>query len=345
MRYAFELSGDHEEIAADEALACLATEGLKPVYTQHYDHCLVVELEEPDAEIRLEKFAGKLAMCHHILRVTFICNNEPETIISSAENCDIKPHLSAGQTFVVRARKVNHHTTVEGSYLEQRVGGAVFRKGYRANLNQPDVTLRLILTEKCVCGCVIASIDRKAFHARAPHKKPFFYPGVLMPITARALVNLAGVNKDTRLLDPFCGTAGILVEAAMLGSRVIGLEARNEIIQGAKMNLEYFGGDYNLLQGDACKLPLKNSCIDSVITDPPYGRSAMIKAESIRHLYEESFAEMYRVLKPSSKAVIVSEMEINRLALDAGFTIVKQYSQRIHRSLTRNITILQKNNQ
>jgi tRNA (guanine10-N2)-dimethyltransferase len=166
-----------------------------------------------------------------------------------------------------------------------------------------------------------------------------------MPITARALVNLAGVNKDTRLLDPFCGTAGILVEAAMLGSKVIGLEARNEIIQGAKLNLQYFGGDYNLLQGDACKLPLKNSCIDSVITDPPYGRSAMIKAESIRHLYEESFAEMYRVLKPASKAVIVSEMEINRIALDAGFTIMKQYSQRIHRSLTRNITILQKNNQ
>ncbi|WP_318531529.1 hypothetical protein [Methanohalophilus profundi] len=81
MRYAFELSGDHEEIAADEALACLATEGLNPVYTQHYDHCLVVELEEPDAEIRLEKIAGKLAMGHHILRVAFICNNEPETII------------------------------------------------------------------------------------------------------------------------------------------------------------------------------------------------------------------------------------------------------------------------
>jgi tRNA (guanine10-N2)-dimethyltransferase len=38
----------------------------------------------------------------------------------------------------------------------------------------------------------------------------------------------------------------------------------------------------------------------------------------------------------------VSEMDITGFAKDAGFRIIDEYSQRVHRSLTRRITLLYK---
>lgn len=344
MLYAFELSGEHQEIARDEVLACLETEGIRPKCHMNYDHCTVAEIDGETSRIEetLSAVADRIAMCHYILKVVGITDNDPETILRMAEDSDISSHINPGQTFVVRARRVNHHTEINCAELEGRIGGAIFRKGFRADLKNPDVTFRLVLCEKCIFGSIIASINRKAFHARAPHKKPFFYPGVLMPIVARAIINLTGVKPGMKLLDPFCGTAGILTEAGILGAQVTGVEVRSNIIQGAKLNLDWYDSEHLLVQGDASCLPFVDNSFDAIVTDPPYGRSAMIKAESLEKLYRESFREMFRVLKSGSKAVIVSEIPAAEIAREAGFDIISEYRQRVHGSLTRNIVLLQK---
>ena len=65
--------------------------------------------------------------------------------------------------------------------------------------------------------------------------------------------------------------------------------------------------------------------------------TAAIRAESLYHLYDGSFREMYRLLRKGKLAVVVSEMDITGFAKDAGFRIIDEYSQRVHRSLTRRI--------
>jgi tRNA (guanine10-N2)-dimethyltransferase len=344
MLYAFELSGDHPEIAGDEVLACLQTEGIIPECCKHYDHCTVVGIagDPGETDKKLAAVADRPGMCHHILKIIGITDNDPETIRRMAEESDISSHIDSSQTFAVRARRVNHHTSVNCTELEGRVGGTIFRKGFRADLKNPDVPFRLILTEKCIFGTVIASVNRKAFHARAPHRKPFFYPGVLMPVVARAVVNLTGAKRGMKLLDPFCGTAGMLTEAALMGVNVTGVEVRDTIIRGAKLNLDAYGAEYNLIRGDASRLPFEDNSFDAIVTDPPYGRSAMIKAESLEKLYRESFREMFRVLGPGRRAVIVSEIPPAGIAREAGFAVIAEYSQRVHKSLTRNIVVLEK---
>lgn len=344
MLYAFELSGDHEEIAATEVFACLETVGVHPTSHMRFDHCIVVDIagEESWVEASLKTVADRIAMCHHILKVIAITENDPDSIRKTADESNISTHINPEQTFVVRARRVKHNTDINCAQLEGRVGGAIFRKGFRADLKNPDVTFRIVMSEKAIFGSIIASVDRKAFHERAPHKKPFFYPGVLMPITGRAIVNLTGVKAGMKLLDPFCGTAGVLTEAGLLGVEVVGVEVRYNIIQGAKLNLEWFKSDFSLVQGDASRLPFMDNSFDAIVTDPPYGRSAMIKAESLEKLYRESFREMFRVLKKGRKAVIVSEIPADEIAQEAGFTVLSEYQQRVHRSLTRNIIVLQK---
>ncbi|MDL5503936.1 MAG: RsmD family RNA methyltransferase, partial [Candidatus Methanoperedens sp.] len=121
---------------------------------------------------------------------------------------------------------------------------------------------------------LICSIDRSIFEARKPHFKPFFYPGVLMPRVARALVNISMPQEI--LFDPFCGTGGILVEAGFIGIKVIGGDMQRKILLGAKMNLDHYNANYSLMYEDACRLALRDQSVDAVVTDPPYGRSAAI---------------------------------------------------------------------
>jgi tRNA (guanine10-N2)-dimethyltransferase len=344
MLYAFELSGEHITLPRAEILACLDIMGLE--YEEHafFDQCLIVDISGSEETIAQEivSVSKRLAMSHHILKVMGICDTDADRIIEIAEGSDVSGHINKGETYAVRVKKIKQHTTIHGADLERRVGGCIYRKGYRANLKEPDVEFRLLLTEQCVFGTVVAEVDRSAFEARAPHRKPFFYPGVLMPRVARALVNISKVKEGETLFDPFCGTAGILVEAGLVGANVIGLDVQPKIVSGACMNLEGSGVGHSLLVGDACRLPVVDGCVDTIVTDPPYGRSATIRAESLNHLYAGSFAEMYRVMKKGGIAVVVSEKPVEAFARDAGFLVCGEHLQKVHRSLTRIISVFMK---
>lgn len=346
MLYAFELSGEHEELPAAEVFACLRIEGLdfRPHIT--IDQCLVVEITGKEEDV--EKILGgtiteRLAMTHHILKVVGITENTPDAILKLAEAFDSSRYIREGQSFVVRAKRIKHHVDFPGEFLEQKVGGCIYRKGFRANLKTPDIEFRVILSEKAVLGTLLSSVDRSAYEARTPQNKPFFHPGVLMPRVARALTNLSGIKPGELILDPFCGTAGILVEAGLVGAKVIGIDAQEKLVKGARMNLEAFKLDYVLMEGDACRMPFKDATIDAVVTDPPYGRSAAILAESLETLYSCALEEIERILKPGGIAIVVSDKAASEYGEKAGLNVLKIYTQRVHRSLTRTITVFQKN--
>jgi len=161
-----------------------------------------------------------------------------------------------------------------------------------------------------------------------------------MPRVARALVNIA--MPQEYLLDPFCGTGGILVEAGLIGIKVIGGDMQRKILLGAKMNLEHYDVNYSLMYEDACRLALRDESVDAVVTDPPYGRSAAIKGGSLEDMLAISMKEVYRILKKGKRAVFVSERPIEELAEDAGFKILETHMQRVHKSLTRRILVLEK---
>jgi tRNA (guanine10-N2)-dimethyltransferase len=364
MLYAFELSGEHPMLPVLEVLTALESLGLECSVFEMYKSCLLFKVQsktltDDDIFDLLKKMSNILAMTHAISRVIHITDVSDEAIISAAEKFSAASYLKEGQTFVVRAKRIGDNSVLKSVDLEGRIGGRIYKQGFRTSLKNADVVFRLTLSDKAVFGLLAAEIDRGAYEYRSPQKKPFFYPGVLMPRVARSLCNIAGVTKESVAIDPFCGTAGILLEAGLLGAKVIGIDAQKKIIAGADVNMSAYCAKtgcllskeerekqlypkYDLLVGDACSLPIADESADAIITDPPYGRSAAIKADSIEKLYNESFKEMYRILKKQKKAVVVSEMDIEKFAENAGFKISAIYKQRVHRSLTRTITVLQK---
>jgi len=336
MLLAFELSGEHPTLPKSEALVCL--EALKADFKIHQsiDGCLIVDLKSKSDKI-IQALSKRLSMTHHILEVLGIGGHSEEDILDIVGNSQ----LDFEGTYNIRVKRIREHSRINTESMEERLGGIFYRKGFHANLKNPDMRFRVLLTEDtCIFGFVAASIDRSVFEDRKPHYKPFFYPGVLMPRVARALVNIA--KPEFSLFDPFCGTGGILIEAGLLGINVIGGDVQRKLLLGAKMNLDYYNINYTLMYEDACRMALRDGSVDAVVTDPPYGRSAAVRAESIEHLLRDSLKEIFRVLKNGKRTVFVSERPVENIAGEAGFKVIETHLQRVHKSLTRRISVLEK---
>jgi len=330
--YAFELSGEHSTLPKSEVLA------LAGIYSGSFkelaslDQCLLAQAKG----LHLAALGRRLAMTHRILEVMAVSSASLEAVEKAALEMNVVDS-SARPTYRIRAHRIKL-SPLPADRVERTVGRALFSRGYKADMKNPDVDLRAIVTgDKVIMGREVARIDRGGFESRRPHLKPFFHPGALMPRMARALVNLSQAREGQVLLDPFSGTAGILVEACLMDIRGLGVDFEAEMVRGAKDNLE--GLDCCLIRGDAKHLPLNDKSIDCSVLDIPYGRSAAIRAASKEALLEKSLPEIYRVLRPGRRMVIVADRPLEGEISKAGFDLLERHHERVHRSLTRHILV------
>jgi tRNA (guanine10-N2)-dimethyltransferase len=326
--YAFELSGEHETLPRSEALALLDIYSSEHREVAFYDQCLIVAAADLDALALGER----LAMTHRIVEVMAVCDADLDALAKAVSDL-ILPQ----KRYRVRAKRIKD-ANPGADKVEREVGRILFHRGFKADLENPEIVLRAIVTGgKIILGQEATATDRSSFEARRPHLKPFFHPGVLMPRIARALVNLSQARPGERLIDPFAGTGGILVEACLIGIEGIGVEVQKRLVKGAVCNVRDL--DCCLMSGDAKRLPFKDASIDAAVLDIPYGRSAMIEAASKQDLLVGGLEELYRVLKPGKRMVLVADSPVESQLAAAGFEILQEHTDRVHRSLTRHIFV------
>jgi tRNA (guanine10-N2)-dimethyltransferase len=333
---AFELSGEHGTLPKSEVIASIETYGWTYRITGDYDQLLVLETDADPLVL-----AQRLALTHNILRLLFLCPADEVEILRHAETADLG--LQEGQTFVVRVCRVKNYGPISTSF-EKKLGAVIWHRGFPVSLTNADVVFRAVITEGiCAFGRLICPVNRQAFDERAPLKKPFFLPGVLMPRIARAVVNMSHIRNGW-VLDPFAGTGGLLVEAGLMSKEihVVGCDIQKKMALGACKNLRFYETNYDVIRGDSLRLGILDNAVDAIVTDFPYGQSTPIAAASPADFYKGALAEMYRVLKPGRRAIVVSKEPIEKLLTDVGFTVIETHRQRIHRSLTRQITVAQK---
>lgn len=327
-RYAFELSGEHPTIPMSEAHSLLAVTSSGYRVVSARDRCLVVEVRDLD----LSRLGARMAMTHRVVEISAEADPTPEGTAEAASGLDLPM-----KRYRVRAKRLGD-APLASDEVERMVGSVLWKRGYEADLKDPEIEIRAIVTEdRIYLGREAASSDRAGFRARRPHLKPFFHPGTMLPKLSRALVNLSSVREGERLLDPFAGTGGFLVEAGLMGVRGLGLDVQEAIVQGAASNLE--GLDCTLIVGDAMSLPLKDRSIEAAVSDAPYGRSALIQAGSRDELLAGSLAELRRVLIPKRKMAFVDDRPVDESIEEAGFEVLEVHKERVHRSLTREIYV------
>ena len=190
------------------------------------------------------------------------------------------------------------------------------------------------------------------FGDRRPTDRPFFQPGSMAPLDARALANVAGAGPGRTLLDPMCGTGGVLIEAGLVGSRVVGSDAQWKMVRGAHENLAHFlgsGGDdagsraeFGVLRGDATRLALPDESVQGVVFDAPYGRQSKVARHDLRDLVAGALSEAHRVGDADATCVLMADRSWRDVAVGAGWTLTDLFERRVHRSLTRYVHVLEK---
>jgi tRNA (guanine10-N2)-dimethyltransferase len=216
--------------------------------------------------------------------------------------------------------------------------GEILGKKKPVDLKSPDVELRVLLSDALHFFISDRVIDRKQYDQRKVALRPFFSPISLHPRYARALVNLSMVKANETLLDPFCGTGGILIEASLIGARVFGSDVSEEMIEGCKRNMRHFGANWEGMKAiDVGAITDEFDQIDAVVTDPPYGRSATTKKEPPKQLYERAIKAIGDVLKTNGHLSIVfpspCHSTYDKLILQ------EIHTQKVHRSLTRHYCV------
>lgn len=184
----------------------------------------------------------------------------------------------------MRARDVRHTTGVDTQRAERDLGAVLVDAGFDVDLDAPDHELRALFTaDDCFLGWHVADSVRD-YGTRKPTDRPFFQPGSMDPLLARAACNLARVTPGDRVLDPMCGTGGVLIEAGLLGAHPIGTDAQAKMAAGARRNLTHYVDDATTGRADATALPLPSDSIDAAVLDAPYGRQSKIATHDLADL-------------------------------------------------------------
>ncbi|MEM0139010.1 MAG: methyltransferase [Ferroplasma sp.] len=225
--------------------------------------------------------------------------------------------------------------------IESEIGRNLGGQG-RISFKNPDFIIKAILVDQWYLCILKYERNKKYFENRRAPLRPFFSPVSLHPKYARYLVNASGTVEGDTLLDPFCGTGGVLIEAAMLKRKIIGNDSSLNMVVGTKLNFKYYRiEDYEIFNKDISKLELRNK-VDGIATDMPYGRSSGIDNHGIEELYMESFKKFHELLKDNKNcSIIINNTDYLKFA-DPYFenTLIIPVYQ--HKSLTRYFVVLKK---
>jgi len=335
MNILFELSKEHKSLPRSEIKSCLQAENITYNIVDSNEDALV--LKTNTSVNKIKKLANRLSLTFFIDQILFFSLTKDEKIKQKAKMNPIKKKGSIAIICKNRSQTINSRKIINEL-------GEVYTKNKKVDLTNPDNEIRVLITNKKIyVGLKKAEINRVQFEKRKVQNRPFFSPISLHPKIARALVNLSEIRKNETLLDPFCGTGGILIEAGLIGAKLIGSDVEKKMIDGCKKNLDFYGlKKYELFCSDVGDIRKQINYVDAVVTDLPYGKSTTTKGEEIKKLYERAFENISNVLKERRKTVIGLS---NKEGIPLGekyLSLIEKYEFRVHKSLTRYFAVYQK---
>jgi len=339
----FLISGEHQTLPVSEVQAILKAEGIDYRIVERLTQVLRLEADANCVEAIKLRSALTRICCREI----FNCDANLSEILANIRSDFLDEFIEGGESFAVRVRRVEGVTPelirVE---LERKLGEQILEKAKntRVNLSNPQKTFFGVLTDsRFIFGLKTAEIIPKPFSERRPRRRPFFHPSAMPAKLARVMVNLAQPKRGDLMLDPFCGTGGMLVEAGLIGCRVIGFDAKPHMLRGGLKNLKHYGTNVEgLAIADARYLPVTR--VDCVATDPPYGRSASTLGTNTRLIVEDFLSAVGDTLPRGGKICMAAPktIRIGETAEEAGFKHLESHFVYVHRSLTREIVVFEK---
>ncbi|MDD5726892.1 MAG: DNA methyltransferase [Patescibacteria group bacterium] len=195
---------------------------------------------------------------------------------------------------------------------------------------KPNADLCLIIEkEKIYLGRTTQVQNADAWSLR-DYGRPFRDDanGMLPPKLARVMVNLARVPKGAAVLDPFCGSGTVMMEAALAtaAGKIIGSDIDAKQIKDTQGNLEWLAKEKVINSDDKTRFQvftadvkqigkhLSAGSIDAIITEGWLGpalrgretaQEIKKNAEQISQLWSDALKALRPILKDSARIVAV----------------------------------------
>jgi tRNA (guanine10-N2)-dimethyltransferase len=339
----FLLSGEFETLSFSELLAILETENYPYQVTEKLDQTVRLQAD-PECVKQVERRSSYTRIC---ARELFISDDTDQAIAEAANHAGFAQALSVGETFEVRIRRIKEYSTKEDTMrLERFLGKLILENAPHAkvDLKHAQKTFFGVLTNhKLVFGIKLAEIQPKPFVERRARKKPFFHPSAMNAKLARCMVNLAHAQKGSYVLDPFCGTGTVAIEATLIDCKAIAMDVQRKMAKGAKWNLAHFGLTAEaVLVADARRLPFTR--VDCLVTDPPYGRSATTLKSTTKTIVEGVLESAYLLLQKGQRICIASPktLGIAHVGEKFGYVHLESHFAYVHSTLTREVAVFKK---
>jgi tRNA (guanine10-N2)-dimethyltransferase len=328
--YLFELGGENKELAKIEARELLKTEGYNP------------ETDFEEGQIVIIKTSQKLAL-KTIRRLGM--TKRVSIIIHSSEEKDIGkvieqlPTLNLGKSsFAIRQISRN---VISERKIAIKIGRKIPIEN-EIDLDNPEVKILFYTGSRTIIS-ILEENSTTSYKSCLKHHvryRPYFSPISIHPRIARSMVNLANCSPNNTVLDPFCGTGGILIEAADMGMKAKGIDLLEKMVVNSNGNLEHFGLEGKIMKGDVEES--KSQSFEAIVTDPPYGIASSTGGEKISELLQRTMIIFSEAMEKGKRIVLaISNPE---LIQTTNFKKIYQFEWYIHKSLTRYIMVLEKTN-
>ena len=326
-KYLLELGGENTDLGKCEALELFKFEKYSPRLELDYGNIIIIST----SRVIEKKIINRLSMTKRLSNIIFT-STENKNILNNLEKINI-----GDKSFAIRQIGQNDLDSEKTSIL---IGEKISAKN-KTNLNNPEITVLFYQNSKffiALCNNDWDTGYKKCLQHHISHR-PYFSPISIHPRIARAMVNLSNCDETGPLIDPFCGTGGILIEAADMGMEVIGIDLKEKMVEYSKGNLRHYGFEGKLINSDFEEINKQK--FSSIVCDPPYGIASTSGGETIEDLMGRSLDVFQRKLRKRQRLVIaVSNPNIIR---HTNLKILYKFEWYIHKSLTRNIIVLEKN--
>lgn len=284
-----------------------------------------------------------------IMALLNTCSNDKECLASSIQETDLSKWL-CNRTFAARAIVLcNDNDRTE---LEAFVGEQVVKKTRaRVDLDNPDIIFYCISAENYFYFC----LDFSGADLGKRDYRIFNHPAALKASIAYSMLRFSGLRQGENLLDPFCGSSTIAIEAAHFLSRMpvnyftkdkfaflrfreFDFEKEDSRISDAKLNIYSFDSqmrhikaseknakisgvnkliNFSRTEVDWLDTKFGKGSINRIVTNPPQ-LSKNISRKELQGLYDEFFYQAGYVLhKKGSITLISTEGRINNMLLSS----------------------------
>jgi len=337
------ISGENEELAEAELRAVLESEEIRYRILDRLPQVLLFS-STPKCLAAIHR---RCSMTRTGGPLFFVCGNEIKKILDAIEDIQLEGLVQPNETFSVRIRRIQGSSRhIDRETLEAKMGELVLqrRPSLKVDLGNPEYPFLGLLTgERMVFGLKRIEINPRDFESRRPTKRPFFHPSSMSPKLARVISNLSRCKEGGLLLDPFCGTGGILLEAGLTGMRVLGSDVKPEMVEGTLRNLRHHRVEpEGLVVSEISHLPFIKA--DSIATDAPYGKLSTTLGDR-PELIIKKFLDSTGIIMQRGKYVCLGSrigIALRDIVEEAGFRMIENVQVKEHRSLTRVVAVLRR---